>query len=485
MQPGAIDYSRKWAVMASVAMGIFLSTIDGSIVNVALPTLERVFQTSFAAVQWVVLAYLLTVTTLMLSVGRLADMQGKKRIYLSGFAIFTLGSVLCALAWNVYALIGFRVLQAIGAAMVMALGTAILTESFPPTERGRALGIGGAMVSIGIVTGPTVGGLLLDAFSWHWIFLVNLPVGIAGILLGLRNLPDLRPALRQQFDFAGAFSLFASLMGLLLALTLGQEMGYRHPLILGLLGLWLVMLALFLWIERRARYPMINLGMFRNAQFSTNLGTGFLVFIATAGSTILVPFLLQGVMGYDVRTVGLMMGVVPFGLGVMAPIAGAMSDRFGSRPITVIGLAIVAVGFYSASTLNLDTGILGYVLRFLPIGIGLGTFQSPNNSAVMGAAPRENLGVASGLLAITRTMGQVTGVAIMGAFWASRVAAHSGARVAADITQAAPEAQLFGFQDTFVLMALLIVVALAFAVRALLLQRQLARQARSAPLSRL
>ncbi|MCC6169701.1 MAG: MFS transporter [Caldilineaceae bacterium] len=470
--------------MASVAMGIFLSTIDGSIVNVALPTLERVFQTNFAAVQWVVLAYLLTVTTLMLSVGRLADMQGKKRIYLSGFAVFTLGSVLCAISWNIYALIGFRVLQAIGASMVMALGTAILTESFPPTERGRALGIGGAMVSIGIVTGPTVGGLLLDAFSWHWIFLVNLPVGIVGLLLGLRNLPDLRPAVRQPFDFAGAFSLFAGLMGLLLALTLGQGMGYRHPLILGLFGLWLVMLALFLWIERRVRYPMINLSMFRNAQFSTNLGTGFLVFISTSGATILIPFLLQGVMGYDVRTVGLMMGVIPFGLGVMAPIAGAMSDRFGSRPITVIGLAIVATGFYSASTLNLDTSITGYVLRFLPIGIGLGTFQSPNNSAVMGAAPRENLGVASGLLAITRTMGQVTGVAIMGAFWAGRVAAHSGARVASETTQAPPEAQLFGFQDTFVLMALLVVVALAFAVRALWLQRRLAHQAHSTPLPR-
>lgn len=483
MQPQQIDYSRKWLVMLSVAMGIFLATIDGSIVNVALPTLEREFQTSFATIQWVVLAYLLTVTTLMLSVGRMADMQGKKRIYLSGFAIFTLGSLLCAIAWDVYALIGFRVVQAVGAAMIMALGTAILTESFPPTERGRALGMGGAMVSIGIVTGPTVGGLLLAAFSWHWIFLVNLPVAVVGIVLGLRNLPDIRPALRQRFDFAGAFTLFSSLTGLLLALTLGQGLGYRHPLILGLFGLWLVMLALFLTIESRVRFPMVDLRMFRNSQFSTNLGTGFLVFIAIAGSTILVPFLLQGVMGYDVRMVGLMMVVVPSGLGIMAPIAGALSDRFGSRPIIVIGLGIAAIGFYAASTLTLTTSILGYVLRFLPIGIGLGTFQSPNNSAVMGAAPRESLGVASGLLAITRTLGQVTGIAIMGAFWAARVAAYSGAQITAETTQAPPDAQVRGFQDAFVLMTVLIVVALAFAVRALWLERRLARLVQPRPTS--
>lgn len=481
MQAQQIDFSRKWAVMAAVAMGTFLATIDGSIVNIALPTLEQAFGTNFATVQWVVLAYLLTVTTLLLSVGRLADMVGKKRIYLSGFAVFTVGSVLCALAWNIYALIAFRVLQAVGAAMIMALGTALLTESFPPTERGRALGLGGAMVSIGIVTGPTVGGLLLGAFSWHWIFLVNLPVGIVGIWLGLRNLPDIRPTTRQRFDFAGAGALFISLLGLLLGLTLGQGIGYRHPLTLGLLGLWLVLLGAFILIERRVRYPMIDLHMFRNVQFGTGLGSGFLVFISVAGSTLLVPFLLQGVMGHDVRTVGLMMAVMPIGLGTMAPIAGALSDRFGTRSITVIGLMIAAFGLYSASTLGLETSITGYVLRFLPIGVGLGIFQSPNNSAIMGAAPRESLGVASGLLAITRTLGQVVGIAIMGAFWAVRVAAHSGAQVAADTTQAPPVAQLRGFQDTFIFMAILMVGALLLAVRALAIERRDARHARPAP----
>ncbi|NLF11004.1 MAG: MFS transporter, partial [Anaerolineaceae bacterium] len=219
----AVDYSRKWYVMAAVGMGIILATIDGSIVNVALPTLVRAFDTGFAAVQWVVLAYLLTVTTLMLSVGRLGDMIGKKPLYVAGFVIFTLGSVLCGLSPTIGWLIGFRILQAIGAALLMALGMAIVTEAFPPSERGKALGISGSMVSIGIVLGPVLGGLIIGALSWHWIFYVNLPVGIVGTWMVLHFVPARRPVGGQRFDWVGAMLLFGSLMALLLAMTMGQE----------------------------------------------------------------------------------------------------------------------------------------------------------------------------------------------------------------------------------------------------------------------
>src|SRR5512139_2468459 len=197
----AVDYSRKWYVLVAVSMGIFLATIDGSIVNVALPTLSREFDASFAVVEWVVLAYLLTLTALLLSFGRLADMLGKKPIYLAGFVIFTLGSVLCAIAPGIYWLIAFRILQAIGATAILALGMAIVTEAFPAEERGRALGITGAVVSIGIIIGPALGGLILAFLSWHWIFLVNLPVGIFGIWLVLRNVPFVQPPGGQRFDF--------------------------------------------------------------------------------------------------------------------------------------------------------------------------------------------------------------------------------------------------------------------------------------------
>ncbi len=213
----AIDYNRKWYVMAAVAMGIFLSTIDGSIITVVLPTLVRELNTDFPIVQWVVLAYLLTITTLLLMMGRLGDMLGKRRMYASGMVIFTIGSILCGLSPSAYWLIGFRVIQGLGASMTMALGTAILTEAFPPTERGKALGISSTMVAIGIVMGPVIGGLILDVLSWHWIFFMNVPVAALGVLLVLRHVQAIRPPGGQRFDFAGAGALFAGLLTLLLA----------------------------------------------------------------------------------------------------------------------------------------------------------------------------------------------------------------------------------------------------------------------------
>ena len=217
-------------------MGIFLSTIDGSIVNVALPTLVSDLHAEFSTVEWVVLAYLLTLATLLLSIGRLGDMIGKKPIYVTGFAVFTVGSVLCGLAPTVYWLIGFRVLQAIGGAMILALGMAIVTESFPPNERGRALGLTGTMVSIGVVVGPTLGGLLIGALSWHWIFFVNLPVGIVGTLMAVRFVPALRPKGHQRFDPVGAVVLFAGLLALLAALTTGGDRGFGSTPVLVLLA---------------------------------------------------------------------------------------------------------------------------------------------------------------------------------------------------------------------------------------------------------
>jgi MFS family permease len=328
------------------------------------------------------------------------------------------------------------------------------------------------MVSIGIVTGPTLGGLLIGAFSWHWIFLVNLPIGIIGILVGLRYLPMRHPPGGQRFDFTGAVTLCVSLMAFLVALTLGQETSFTALPVLGLLILAAAGLAVFIALERRVRFPMVDLTMFRNVQFSTNLATGFLIFVATSGMTLLLPFLLEGVKGYPVSTVGLLLAVVPIAVGTLAPISGSLSDRLGSRPITVVGLLTIVAGFLGASTLTLQTGIAGYVLRFLPIGIGLGIFQSPNTSALMGAAPRERLGVASGLLSNTRTLGQVTGIALLGAFWAGRVAAHAGADVGTGATQAPAEVQMAAFHDTLLVMAGLAAVSLALALRALVLERR-------------
>jgi EmrB/QacA subfamily drug resistance transporter len=472
MAQPAIDYSKKWYAMSTVAMGIFLATIDGSIVNVAMPTLVRELNTNFATVQWVVLSYLLTVTTLMLGIGRLADMRGKKTIYVTGFVVFTIGSVLCALAPNVYALIGFRVVKAIGAAMIMALGAAIITEAFPTKERGQALGMIGTSVSIGVVIGPTLGGIILDVLNWHWIFLVNLPLGIIGTALAIRFLPAFRPPGGQRFDFAGAIVMFFALASLSLALTLGQGMGFTAPPILALLVVSVVALVIFFYIEKRVEYPMINLGLFRNSTFSTNVGTGFTSFLAISGIFLLMPFYLDDILGLEIRQVGLMLAIFPVALGVVAPLGGSLSDRFGTRPISVIGLMVLLAGYVWMTTLDTSTSTLGYILRALPLGIGMGLFNSPNNSAIMGSVPREQLGVASGLLSITRTMGQVTGISIMGAIWAGRIVVYGGPELAGAATDAPAAVQMEAMQDTFLMSAFLVAGALAFAMWALIRERK-------------
>ncbi len=472
MELQAIDYGRKWHVMAAVGMGVLLATVDGSIVNVALPTLVRELDTDFATVQWVVLAYLLTLAALMVGLGRLSDMIGKKPIYTAGFGVFTVGSVLCGFSPTVYWLIGLRVLQAVGAAMIVALGMAIVTESFPPAERGRAIGIAGSIISLGIVVGPTLGGLLIDALSWHWIFFVNLPVGILGTVMASRFVSADRPAGGEIFDLPGAAALVISLLSLLLALTSGQRWGFGDSRILALLAVWVLFLVAFLIVERRSPHPMVDLRLFQSSLFSVGLTTGFLTFVCIASTVILMPFYLQNVLGYPVREVGVLMAVVPVALAVIAPLSGALSDRFGTRPLSVVGLFVLLVGYYALSTLDVETSAAGFVLRFLPIGVGMGTFQSPNNSAIMGTAPRERLGVASGLLAITRTLGQTAGIAALGALWAARVFHHAGGVLPGGATEASAVAQVAALQDTFHSTVLLMAVALGLGVWGLARERR-------------
>jgi EmrB/QacA subfamily drug resistance transporter len=454
----SVENPKKWPVMAAVASGLFLATIDGSIVNISLPVIEKELNAPFALVQWVILGYLLVITTLMLAIGRLADMVGKKNLFLAGYIVFTLGSALCGLATTIQQLIGFRALQALGASSIMALATAIVTETFPSTERGKALGLTGSLVSIGLVAGPPIGGIILGNLSWHWIFLVNIPIGIIGSILVYRYIPAWKPHGGQHFDLAGGFTLFACLLCFLLGLTLGQQLGFNDPWVLLLLFSWACFLVVFILLERRAPEPMIDFSLFRNKLFSINLITGFMTFVCSAGIVLLMPFYLQNIMHLDPRKAGLLLTTVPIAMGTMAPLAGWLSDRFGTRPLAALGLIILTIGYFLVGTLTEETSVFGYLLRFLPVGIGMGIFQSPNNSAIMGESPREHLGVASGLLSLSRTVGQTTGIALVGTFWATRIVAMGWS--GGDATSAPPSLQVTALNQT----SLVIVVFLIFAV---------------------
>lgn len=458
------DYSKKWYVLSAIGMGIFLSTIDGSIVNVALPTLVNQFNTRFSVVQWVVLGYILTLATLILSMGRLGDIVGRKPVYTTGMALFLVGSTLCGLAQGIYQLIFFRALQAIGASMMVALGIALITEAFPPQERGKAFGATGSFVSIGIIAGPTIGGIIIDALSWHWIFFVNIPIGIAGIYLVLKYVPNTRTEKGQRFDYWGAATFFISVLSFLLGLTLINTFGLKHPIVLQLLLVWVIFLTLFLIIESKSAHPMIDNRIFKEIHFSINLVTGFITFIGSAGIVILMPFYLENVLNYKPHEVGLLLSAVPIAAGIVSPISGMLSDRFGTRPISVLGMIVMVAGYIELTTLNQYTTSLEYLLKFVPIGIGIGIFQSPNNSAIMGAAPKERLGLVSGLLSMTRALGQSTGIAIIGAFWSSRLIHYLNIYQAKQSSGDQIPAQVKALQETISIISFIVAIALIIGI---------------------
>jgi len=451
------DYSRKWLAMAAVSMGVFLGTIDGSIINVSLPTLMEALKTNFPTIQWVILGYLLTVTCLLLSMGRLADIQGKKKIYLIGFVVFTLGSMLCGFSPSAGWLVAFRIIQAVGAAMVMALGSGIITDAFPSHERGKALGLMGTVVSVGIATGPALGGLLLGTVGWRAIFFVNVPIGIVGVFMVRAFVRQDTPTGRQRFDFLGAGTMFISLLSLLLALTLGQSLGFNSLPIWGLLANFILFLAIFLFIERKVDQPMVDLTMFRKPPFSVGLLTGYMTFVALGGVFIL-PFYLQGVLGYSAAQVGLLLSVLPIALSITSPLSGSLSDRFGTRGLATAGLLVIALTFLLISTLQADTTTWGYILRMAPLGIGFGLFQSPNNSAIMGSVIKKRLGIASGFLAMSRTLGQTTGVALFGAIFAIAAAAYAGQTGNINVDSLPPNALVLGMHDAFIILAAMMLV---------------------------
>ena len=455
---------RKWHIFAALGSGIFLASFDGGVVRVVLPALVHEFNVDFALVQWVVLSFSLTQTAIMLGVGRLGDMVGKKPIFLSGTIAFAIGSVLAGLAPNIELLLFFRVLQAIGGAFATALSMGLVTETFPASERGKALGLFSATVSVGGIAGPILGGILLEYLSWRWVFFVGPPVGCISFILASRYLPGTHPAGRQEFDWIGFQTFSTGLLALMLFLTFGERIGFQSPAMLILLALSLLMLMLFIRSGLSANQPLLDLSLFRNTLFNLNLSMRLISFIVTGGITLIFPFYLSNLLKLDPTVVGLLLTTTMVFFGLASPIFGMLSDRFGYRLIATAGLVMLAFGCYTISTLTAETSISGYVLRVLPLGLGLGIFQSPNNSAVMGSVPRERLGVVSGVNVIGRTLGNTSGVAALGALWASRVFVYAGPDFAGDVTEAAAAAQTAALRD--VSFAGMAIVALALVMSA-------------------
>jgi EmrB/QacA subfamily drug resistance transporter len=422
--------SYRWWVVGTVCIGAFMGQVDSSIAQMLLPTLEREFDTRLSTVSWVAVGYLLTMAAFLPIFGRLADMVGRKLLYTAGFLLFVLGSALCGFAPNLPLLIAFRVLQAIGAALLSSNSVAIVVAAAGPERRGRALGIQSAAQAIGLSAGPAIGGLIMDTLGWQWVFWINVPVGLVGAVIGWLVIPLTKDLPRDiAFDWKGACLIVPALTAFMAVLNEGHALGVTSPALIGCALLAVILLALFVRAERRAAAPLVDLDLFRSGTFVAGNIAGLLSYAALFGLMFLMPFMFARVYGDSALAAGLRLSIVPVTLGLIAPVGGALSDWLGSRIVTVSGMLICVAGLgLLFVTLDGASGSLPLVMAALAIfGLGQGLFISPNNSALMAAAPARLTGEAGGLLNVMRSLGISTGIAAATSLLSWRLTVLAGA----------------------------------------------------------
>ena len=449
--------SVQWALVG-LSLSMLLSSLGSSIANVGLPTLAQAFNTSFQGAQWIVLAYLLAITTLIVSVGRLGDITGRRRLLLAGIVLFTGASVLCGVAPTLWILIAARAVQGLGAAIMMALTMAFIGETVPKDKTGSAMGLLGTMSAIGTALGPSLGGVLIAGLGWRALFLVNVPLGILTFLLAHRYLPVDRRGPKTHsagFDSMGTLLLALTLAGYALAMTIGR--GSFGPLNMALLVAAVFGVGLFVLAEASATSPVIRLGMFRDPVLSASLAMSALVSTVMMATLVVGPFYLSRALGLETALVGLVMSVGPIAAALTAVPAGRIADHFGAPRLTIVGLIAIAAGSLVLSMMPATFGTPGYIAPIMVITIGYALFQTANNTAVMTDIRPDERGVISGMLNLSRNLGLITGASVMGAVFAL-------ASATTDITTAHPEAVATGMRITFAVAAVLIVVALAIAV---------------------
>ncbi|MGH7834897.1 MAG: MFS transporter [Candidatus Binatia bacterium] len=410
--------SNTRVIIFSVCLGLFMTGLSHRALVVSLPTLTEVFHTHFATIQWALLIYDLTLIGLVLTLGRLGDLLGHKRIYVTGFVCFVIGSLLCGFSQSVGQLIFFRAIQAVGASMLNATARAIVTVVVPPENRGRALGVTSMAFHVGFITGPTLGGFLIDAVDWRWIFFINIPIGLAGAYLAQRVLPERRRLTGAlQIDFLGAGLLLIANGSFLYAMNQLPQWGMRHPLFLSLLLLSVVSLAFFIWAEKRSKEPILALSLFKNRLFSTGVVSLFFITATQSAIHFLLPFYLQNIRGFSPTQMGWILIVNSVIIVLVAPVAGWMSDRFGSRLLCTIGAAAIVVGQFFLGFLTTDSGVLAILLPMAVTGLGWALFNSPNSSAILGSVPKEKVGAASGATVTTARVSGAGGIALAATFF--------------------------------------------------------------------
>jgi EmrB/QacA subfamily drug resistance transporter len=468
--------SYRWFVVGTVCIGAFMGQVDASMTQMLLPRLELDFAAPLSTVSWVAVAYILAMASFMPIFGRLADMIGRKLLYTSGLLLFVLGSALCGFAPSLPVLIAFRILQAIGAALLTANSIAIIVLATRPEERGRGLGLQSAAQAIGLGAGPAVGGLVLDTLGWHWAFWINVPFGLVGAILGWFVIPQTRDLHDSgRFDWRGALLIAPALTAVVAVLNQGDAWGATSPELIGCVVLAIVFLTLFVRAERRAETPLIDFRLLQQRAFLYGNVANFMSYAMLFGVFFLIPFVLVRVYQDTALAAGLRLSIVPVMLGLLAPVGGALYDRFGARAATASGMLICIAGLVGLyAYLDGAAANLPFVMLALAVfGIGQGLFISPNSSAIMATAPAELTGEAGSLLNVVRYLGISTGIAGASALLALRLGAAAGLN--GGTTEASAPTLVAASRDVVILLGCFGVLA-----GALSLMRTAPRKARGA-----
>ncbi len=408
---GRLEY--KWIVLSVTTIGALMAAIDSTIVILGLPEMMVKLHADLIEMIWVIMGYILVSTVFLLTFGRVADLFGRVRMYNLGFVVFTIGSALCGLSQDANQLILFRLVQGSGAAMMVVNSVAILTEVFPPNERGRALGINAITFSFGGVVGPILGGLILTLADWRWIFFINVPIGIIGAIWGYRALREMsKRTAGETFDLIGAGSFSLGLTALLIALTLGIQLSWTSLPIQVLFVIFLALMAVFVWWELRTASPVLDLSLFKDRVYNFSVLAAMMQALAMFAVNFLVVFYLQGVRGYDALTAALLLIPLPLVVSIVAPLGGVIADRIGARIPATIGLLLQGAALVWLLQLSADTPYWQIAAGLALLGFGGGLFYPPNTSAAMNSAPPHRLGIASATLATLRQAGMVTSFAL-------------------------------------------------------------------------
>jgi EmrB/QacA subfamily drug resistance transporter len=460
------DQRRMTLILMNVCVGQFIVGLDQRALLVALPTLSRTFNTSLTTVQWVLLIYDLLLIGTVITVGRLGDLFGRRRFYAAGFLIFVLASALCGFAQAAWQIILFRGLQAIGGAMITANGRAVASVAFPANERGKAMGFASMAFHIGFLTGPTLGGFLIDTIGWRWIFYLNLPIGVWGAYLAWRLVEESKAASKHiSVDIPGALLLMIAYSLFIYGMNELPHVSWRDPMVARALMLAAVAAALFVWVELRSTMPILSFSLFRNRLFSASILSLFFITSTQSSISFLMPFYLQNILHYSAMQMGWIIIANSVVIVLIAPIAGWLSDRMGSRLLCTVGSSIIVLGQFFIASLGLSPSILRLIFPLALTGLGWAIFNSPNQSAILGSVPRDKLGTASGMNTTTARTGGAMGVALSATLFTYGLAGAGLSRAQIEAPQswgASPEIFVGSFNHTVHIVNIFTLLAVFF-----------------------